>query len=97
MSEVNNTQVDNVEDRSAVMPMYSLIECDDYSKTSGSFWQYYKDEPSLNNLAIAESESFKFKVRVIGNTPDNCKTEDVEIAIALKYLKSGNATNQLRN
>ena len=31
------------------MPMYNLIEySDNYSKTSGSLWQYYSDEPALN-------------------------------------------------
>ena len=30
--------------------MYNLIEYSDaYSKTSGSLWQYYKDEPALDN------------------------------------------------
>ena len=32
------------------MPMYNLIERNDaYSKTSGSSWQYYRDEPALDN------------------------------------------------
>ena len=32
------------------MPMYDLIEySDSYSKTSGSSWQSYRDEPALNN------------------------------------------------
>ena len=32
------------------MSMYSLIEYDDnYSKTSGSLWQYCKDIPAVNN------------------------------------------------
>ena len=31
------------------MPMYNLIEySDNYSKTSGSSWHYYRDEPFLN-------------------------------------------------
>ena len=31
------------------MPMYNLIEySDNYSKTSGSLWQYYRDEPNDN-------------------------------------------------
>ena len=30
--------------------MYNLIEYSDvYSKTSGSLWQYYRDEPALDN------------------------------------------------
>ena len=32
------------------MAMYNLIECSDaYSKTSRSLWQYYRDEPALDN------------------------------------------------
>ena len=32
------------------MLMYNLIEYSDaYSKTSGSVWQYNKDEPALDN------------------------------------------------
>ena len=32
------------------MPMYNLLEYSDiYSKTSGSSWQLYRDEPVLNN------------------------------------------------
>ena len=39
------------------MPMYSLIEgINNYSKTSGRLWEYYKDEPNDN---LADSESFK--------------------------------------
>ena len=36
ISEINNTQVDNVKDIDIVMPMYNLIEySDNYAKTSG--------------------------------------------------------------
>ena len=32
------------------MPMYSLIEySENYSKTSGSLWQYHRDEPIIDN------------------------------------------------
>ena len=50
------------------MPMYSLIEfSDNYSKTSGNLWQYYQDEPNNN---IADSESFRSKVKIMGKTPN---------------------------
>ena len=43
------------------MLMYNLIEySDNYSKTSGSLWQYYKDDPNDN---INRSESFKSTVK----------------------------------
>ena len=32
--------------------MYNLIEySDNYSKASGSLWQYYKDIPAVNNAS----------------------------------------------
>ena len=58
-SRRNNTDIDNAQDIDNVMPMYNLIEySDNYSKTSGSLWQYYKDDPNDN---IENSESFKNK------------------------------------
>ena len=48
--KISNTQIDNAEYINIVMPMYNLIEySDNYSKTSGSLWQYYKDIPAVNN------------------------------------------------
>ena len=68
------------------MPMYNLIEySDNYLKTSGSLWQYYKDEPNDN---LADSESFKSKVKIKGNTPVNGNTKDIEIIVPLKYLSN---------
>ena len=53
--EINNTQIDNAKDIDIVMPMYNLIEYSDiYSKTSGSFWYYYKGESFLTNGNIAD-------------------------------------------
>ena len=41
------------------MPMYNLIEySDNYAKTSGSLWKYFRDGPDDN---IEESVSFKSK------------------------------------
>ena len=57
------------------MPVYNLIECsDNYPKTSGSLWQYYRDKPNDN---ITESESFKSKIKITGNILDNGNTKNV--------------------
>ena len=46
MGETNNTQINNAADVNVVMKIYNLIEySDNYSRTSGSLWQYYGDEP----------------------------------------------------
>ena len=50
ISEINNTDVNNAKGIDVVMPLYNLIEySDNYLNTSASLWQYYRDEPSLNN------------------------------------------------
>ena len=58
--------------------MYNLIEYNNYSKTSGSLWQYYKDELHDN---LSDSEPFKSKVKITGNTPNNGNTKAVEIIV----------------
>ena len=55
------------------------------AKTSGSLWQYYKDDPNDN---IADTESFKYKVKITGKTPAVGNTKDVEIIVPLKYLSN---------
>ena len=41
ISKINNADIDNAHDIDIVMRMYNLIEySDNYSKTSGSLWQY---------------------------------------------------------
>ena len=41
ISRINNTEIDNAKYIDIVMPTYNLIEySDNYSKTSGSLWQY---------------------------------------------------------
>ena len=52
-----------------------------YSKTSGSLCNNYRDEP---NNTITDSELFKFKTRITGKTPNNNATKDVETAAPLK-------------
>ena len=86
ISRINNTDIDNAHNIDIVMPMYNLIEySDNYSKTSGSLWEYYKDDPNDNT---ANSESFKSKVKITGKTPNNGNTKDVEIIVPLKYLSN---------
>ena len=69
-----------------------------YSKTSGSLWNYYRDEltdetyddndPNKNEIS---SKSFKYKTGITGSTynvaatAEGCKIK-VEIVVPLKYL-----------
>ena len=66
--------------------MYNLIEySDNHSKTLGSLWQYYKDDPNNN---ISRSESFKSKVKIMEKTPDDDNRKGVEIMVPLRYLRN---------
>ena len=86
ISEINDTQIDYAKDIDIVMPMYNLIEySDNYLKTPGSLWQYYRDEPNDN---LANSKPFKSKIKTTGKTPAAGNEKDVEIMVPLKYLSN---------
>ena len=65
---------------------------DNYSDTSGSLWQFKRDEIIGNiNLTNNNSSSFKYKSNLIGNTDAdgaNRKKEGVKIVVPLKYLSN---------
>ena len=75
-SEINNTLIDNAEDLDILMPMYNLLEYSkNYRKTTGSLWNYYRDEltddrndNNFLNKNVINSESFKYKTSVTGST-----------------------------
>ena len=77
ISEINNTQIDNAKDIDIAVPKCNVIEySDNYAKTSGSLWQYYKDEPNNN---LTDSESFKSKLKITGKSLADGNEKDVEI------------------
>ena len=96
ISKINNTQIDNAEYIDIVMPMYNLIEySNNYSKTSGSLWQYCKDIPAVDNAGIIvdfttnnTTDSFKYKAKMTGQTNDDGEINGVEIMVPLKYLSN---------
>ena len=72
ISEVNNTLIQNTEHLYIIMAMYNLLEySENYSMTSGSLWNYYRDETNddknetnrsrnkLNNSKTIRSKSFE--------------------------------------
>ena len=95
-NNTNNTQIDNVEYIDIVMPIYNLIEYSgNYSKTSGSLWQYCKDIPAVTNdgnivifNGANNTDSLSFKSTIIGTTNDDGDIGNVEIIIPLKYVSN---------
>ena len=96
ISKINGTKIGNAEDLDVVMPMYNLLEYSkSYKKTTGSLWNYYRDEPKLstdnNNTThlILNSRSFDYKVNFIGSmTNNNLIKNNVKIVIPLKHLNN---------
>ena len=66
ISKINCIQIDNAEDLDVVMPMYNLLEYSKNYRKTTSLWNYYRDEP--NDLLSSNSESFKYKTSITGNT-----------------------------
>ena len=83
---INNTVTDNSQVIDIVVPIYNLIEySDNYSKTFGSLWQFYKDD---SNGTITQFELLKSKIKITGKTPATGNTKDVEIIVPLKHLSN---------
>ena len=69
ISKINNELIEDAEDLDIVMPMYNLLEYSkNYRKTTGSFYNYYRDELSddnnndnFGNIKVVNSEAFKYK------------------------------------
>ena len=75
------------------MLMYGLIQySDNYLKTLGILWQYYRDDLNGN---ITQPESFNYKIKITEKTPAVDNTMDVEIAGPLKYLSNFGKTLEM--
>ena len=96
ISKIDNNQVDSGKDIDIVMPMYNLIEySNSYSKISGSFWKHCKNKPAVNNNGdISDfnganaTDSFSFKTKIIGQTDNNGRIDNVKIMVPLQYLSN---------
>ena len=98
ISKINNTQADNAECIDTVMPMYNLIEySNNYSKTSGSLWQFLKEILTVDNAGnivdfdgANATDPFNYKTKITRQTvADNNDSNiagrvDVEIMVPLK-------------
>ena len=80
--------------------MYNFIEySDNYTASSGSLYQFRRDESPMNNagnplnVALDNSTSFKYKVSLLGKATDNANGNDrslknTKIIEPLKYLSN---------
>ena len=99
-TRINGELIEDADDLDIVMPTYNLLE---YSKnnrkTIGSLYNYYRDELTddnnpvdFPNINVINSETFKYKNKIIGNTynvtagGNELGTKNIKLAISLKYL-----------
>ena len=92
--KINKTFVDNAEDLDTVMPMYILLEYSyNYSMTSSSFWDYYRDEVNdtanekvandrTNNIKTTKTKSLESKTKIIGEASANSNRLGKELVVS---------------
>ena len=98
ITKINNSLVDNAGDLDFVVPMYNLFEySDNYSATSGSFWNHCRNEvnddanennPDGNYSKATASKIFECETKKIGSTPDNNSRLDPKVVVLLNYLSN---------
>ena len=78
------------------MPICNLIEySNNYSDTSGSLWQFNRDEVPANNddLTIDNSQLFKCKAALVGKTANavggkTSSVKNAKLVVPIKYLSN---------
>ena len=93
--EINDEHVDTTENLDITVPMYNLIEYSDNNQdSSATLYQYKRDEPpavnAINDLTIDNSNSFKYKVSLLGNpvVANNIARINAKVVVPLKYLSN---------
>ena len=87
ITRINGGLIEGADDLDIVMPMYNLLNYSkNYRKNIGSFYNYFRDELSddndnddFGNIKVVNSEAFKYKNKIIGNT-DNVDSTRVPVA-----------------
>ena len=105
ITRINGELIEDAVDLDIVMSLYNLLEYSKkYRKTIGSLYNCYRDElrddtddNNFDNIKIVNSNTFKYKNKITGNTYDvyagaqgydvnKNGTQEKELAIPLKYL-----------
>ena len=105
ITKINNELIEDADYLDIVIRMYNLLEYSkNFRKTIGSLYNYYRDElrddvdnNNFDNIKVVNSNAFKYKNKITGNTYDVLNTADdyvavkegtqeIELAIPLRYL-----------
>ena len=84
---INDEHVEKAEDLDIVMPMYNLLKYSDNQQDStGSLYQFKRDEPPDDNANVANNtSSLVYKSKLISGTDDN-NVNNVKLVVPLKYV-----------
>ena len=82
ITRINGELIEDADDLDIVMPMHNLLEYSkNYRKTIGPLYNYYRDELSddsdninHDNIKVVNSNAFKYKNKITGNTYDVLNT-----------------------
>ena len=99
LTHINDEHVETAENLDIIMPIYNLLEySDNYADSSGSFYQFKRDESPINdnnnplNITLNNSSSFKYKASLLGKAIDadgnDRSLKNVKIVVPLKYLSN---------
>ena len=96
ITRIKGELIQDADDLDIVMSMYNILEySQNYRKTIGSLYNYYRDELSddaddsnFDNIKVVNSNTFMYNVNAGADGCDVNKngTQEVELAIPLKYL-----------
>ena len=86
---INDEHVEKAEDLDIVMPMYNLLKySDNYQDSTGSHYQFKRDEPPNDNANVANNTtSLVYKSKLISGTDDN-DVNNVKLVVPLKYISN---------
>ena len=88
VTHIKDEHVDNAVNLGIVMPMYNLIEYgDNYSDTSGSLWEFKKNEKGMNNRNPIDTNADNSSSNCFRalTAADNRVFKNGKIAVPLKY------------
>ena len=99
VTHINDEHVETTENLDIIMTMCNLLEySDNYASSSGSLYQFKKDESSMNdhnnplNITLNNLSSFKYKASVLGKATDSDGNDrslkNAKIVVPLKYLSN---------
>ena len=86
---INDEHVEKAEDLDIVMPMNNLLEySDNYQNSTGSLYQFKRDEPPDDNAEVANNTtSLVYKSKLIKRT-DNNNVNNIKLDVPLKYVSN---------